>query len=66
MTELFFAILACAIAFLAGDRLRKRRDETEARNRAIATKERMQDAFQDHVGDDPDVLRSWLSERGKR
>ena len=63
------AVSGLVLAFLGvyakGRKDKRRETALEAAERVAKTRKRMDDA-EASMGDDPDVLRDWLRERGKR
>ena len=58
------AILAAVVAWFAGRRAARQAAQDEAVKDYRETRRRMDDASD--LGDDPDVLREWLRERGRQ
>ena len=56
-------IVGLLAAFVAGDRRRKAKDETERNNLRIATKERIENADTGNPDGSDDI--DWLRDRGK-
>lgn len=59
------ALAAVMAAWLAGKRSARQAAENEALRGYQETRRQMDDAIDD-LGDDPDVLREWLRERGRK